>query len=930
MPTEIDMAKQDECIIIKGAREHNLKNVDLTLPKNKLIVFTGVSGSGKSSICMDTLYAEGQRRYVESLSSYARQFLTRMHKPDVDYIKGITPAIAIEQKVSTRSSRSTVGTLTEIYDYLRLLYARIGITYSPVSGNEVIKHEVQDVCNFIFSQPTDTKVQIFAPHTVKRKIHEELNILLQKGFTRVMMGDEVHYIEELQASDLKKIKTNTLYVLIDRLVAAPDDDNRSRCADSVQTAFYEGEGECMIEINGKRDIFNNRFELDGVKFDLPTEHFFNFNNPYGACKTCEGFGTIIGLDEDLIIPDKNLSVYEGAIACWKGEKMKEWNERLVKNGIRFDFPVHRPIKDLTKAERKLLWTGNEYFDGLTAFFTFLESESYKIQYRVMLSRYRGRTSCTECNGSRLRADSAYVKVGGVSLSELLMMPIDEVLAYFDTLQLNAHDGKIAERLIIEVKNRLQVMVDIGLGYLTLNRFSNTLSGGETQRINLTRILGSNLTDSLYMLDEPSIGLHPKDTDKLIAVIKQLRNLGNTVVVVEHDEEVIRQADVLVDMGPMAGVHGGEVIFCGNASDIKKVVDQSLTAQYMLQSKKIEVPTQRRKFINSIEIKGATHHNLKNIDVLFPLNVMTVVTGVSGSGKTTLVKKILYPLLANLTEEGAGEKPGAYRDLCGDYKYIKQVEMIDQNPLGRTSRSNAVTYTKSYDAIRDLFSQQHLSKVRGYKPKDFSFNVEGGRCEVCKGDGEIVVEMQFLADVHLTCDSCKGKRFKDDVLEVLYNGKSIYDVLCMSIDEAIDFFAHVSDIRMRIQALQDIGLGYITLGQSTSTLSGGEAQRLKLASYLGKGAVTHPVLFIFDEPTTGLHFYDVQKLLDAFNALLKLGHTIVIIEHHLDVIKCADWLIDLGPEGGKNGGELIFQGVPEDVFQCKKSATAPYLLEKMTL
>ncbi len=922
------MAKQEESIIIKGAREHNLKNVDLTLPKNKLIVFTGVSGSGKSSLCMDTLYAEGQRRYVESLSSYARQFLMRMNKPDVDYIKGITPAIAIEQKVSTRTTRSTVGTLTEIYDYLRLLYARVGKTISPISGKEVKKHEVKDVVDFVFSYAADTKVQLFAPIQLKRKIEDELNILMQKGFTRVLYKKELYKIEDLAQQDLKKNKEDSLWILIDRVVAENTEDNHSRVADSVQTCFYEGNGECIVDIDQKFHIFNNKFELDGMRFEEPTQHFFNFNNPYGACKTCEGFGTVIGIDEDLIIPDKNLSVYEGAIACWKGEKMKEWNERLIKHGIKFDFPIHRSIKDLTKAEKQLLWTGNEYFQGLTEFFKFLEAESYKIQYRVMLSRYRGRTTCNDCQGSRLRADSNYVKVGDMTLSDLLMTPIDEAYEFFDKIKLSKQDQHIADRIIVEIKNRLKVMVEIGLGYLTLNRFSNTLSGGETQRINLTRILGSNLTDSLYMLDEPSIGLHPKDTEKLIMVIKQLRDMGNTVIVVEHDEEMIREADFLVDMGPYAGVNGGEVVFSGHAKDLKSVIETSLTAQYMLGKQVIEVPKTRRKFINSIEITGASHHNLKNIDVKFPLQALTIVTGVSGSGKTTLVKKILYPLIANLTEDNSGEKPGFYKDLKGEYNQIKQVELIDQNPLGRTSRSNAVTYTKSYDAIRELFSQQQLSKLRGFKPKDFSFNVEGGRCETCKGDGEIVVEMQFLADVHLVCDSCKGKRFKDDVLEVTYKDKNIFEVLSMSIDEAMEFFIHHADIRLRIKPLQDIGLGYITLGQSTSTLSGGEAQRLKLASFLGKGAVTHPVLFIFDEPTTGLHFYDVQKLLYAFDALIKLGHTLVVIEHNLDVIKCADWLIDLGPEGGKNGGDLIFQGVPEDILTNKKSQTARFLKEKL--
>lgn len=916
----------ENAIEIVGARVHNLKNVSLTIPKNQLIVFTGVSGSGKSSLCMDTLFAEGQRRYVESLSSYARQFLTRMNKPDVDYIKGLSPAISIEQKVSTRTSRSTVGTLTEIYDYLRLLYARIGITYSPVSGKIVIKHEVEDVLNEIFSHPAESKFQIFAPHDMKASWDEELKLLLQKGYTRIWFDNALQKIDELLQQKLTVTEKKFL-ILIDRVTADPSEENRSRIADSVQTAIYESHGECVIDYGNQHFVtYNNRFELDGMSFETPSVHFFNFNSPLGACKTCEGFGTVIGIDEDLVFPDKSLSVYEGAIACWKGEKMKEWLDKLILHSIHFDFPIHRAIQDLSPAEYKLLWNGNKYFKGLHAFFKHLEDQSYKIQYRVLLSRYRGRTNCYDCSGSRLRPDSDYVKVSGKSLGELLMLPVNELLDFFTSITLSPQQAQIAERAIIEVINRLEVMVDIGLGYLHLNRYSNTLSGGETQRINLTRTLGSNLTESLYLLDEPSIGLHPKDTEKLIQVIQKLKELGNTVIVVEHDEEMIREADHLVDMGPLAGRAGGEVIYNGPAKDILNHTE-SLTAQYLSGRRQINKQGALRPPAHTIQIHGATQHNLKNIDVSFPLNMLTVVTGVSGSGKTTLVKKILYPLML-IQVDGVGEKPGSHKSISGDLNKIKHVEMIDQNPLGRNSRSNPVTYTKAYDSIRELFAAQPIAKLKGFKPKDFSFNVEGGRCEVCKGDGEITVEMQFLADVHLICENCQGKRFKHDVLEVTFKEKTIFDVLDMSVEEAIEFFQSQQDIVNKLAPLHNIGLGYVKLGQSTSTLSGGEAQRLKLATYLAKGNNQEPILFIFDEPTTGLHFYDIEKLLYAFDELIKLGHSLVVIEHNLEMIKCADWLIDLGPEGGKNGGHLIYQGPPAGILQVPNSSTAHFLKPKI--
>jgi excinuclease ABC subunit A len=932
--SDLQIKKQaDTKIIIKGARVHNLKNVDLELPKNQFIVFTGVSGSGKSSLSIDTLYAEGQRRYVESLTSYARQFLSRMDKPDVDYIKGLCPAIAIEQKVSTRTTRSTVGSLTEIYDYLRLLYARAGKTYSPISGLPVTKHEVVDVVDYIFALPEGERVFVYYDSPVKGKYNEELKLLLQKGFTRIKWQDEVTKIEELlDKPEVVKSKDKTIKVLVDRIIVKDEEELKSRVADSILTAFNEGGNECYIESQSKDGgptkglVFNNKFEADGMSFELPSQNLFNFNNPYGACKNCEGFGQVIGIDEDLIVPDKTLSLYEGAIAPWRGEKMSEWLEPILKKGIYFDYPIHRAYKDLTDEEKKLLWTGNEHFEGLTYFFQYLEEKSYKIQYRVMLSRYRGKTVCPECKGSRIRKDAQYVKIAGKDISELLMMPIKDLYAFFKEIKLNKEEKQISDRILLEVNSRLQTMMDVGLGYLMLNRLSNTLSGGETQRINLTRSIGSNLTSSMYILDEPSIGLHQRDTARLIDVLKNLRDLGNTVIVVEHDEDIMKACDHIVDMGPEAGINGGEVIYNGPAADIVKDKN-SLTAKYLNGELKIDYDRIRRRTSNSISIIGATQHNLKDVDAKIPLNCLTVVTGVSGSGKTTLIKKILYPALMRQFD-GGGEKPGSYRELRGDLKKISAVEMIDQNPLGRSSRSNPVTYVKAYDAIRDLFSRQQLSKIRGYTAGTFSFNIEGGRCENCKGDGEVVVEMQFLADVHLKCEVCNGRKFKEDVLEVQYKDKNIYEILELSIDEAIDFFAEQNDIIQRIAPLRNVGLGYVKLGQSSSTLSGGEAQRVKLASFLTKGPATNPILFIFDEPTTGLHFHDINKLMSSFYQLIEVGHTVVVIEHNMDVIKCADWVIDLGPDGGDEGGHLVYQGTPEGLVKVKESHTAFYLREKL--
>ena len=925
-------------IFIKGARSNNLKNIDIRIPKKQLVVVTGLSGSGKSSLIMDTLYAEGQRRYVESLSSYARQFLNRMKKPEVDYIKGICPAIAIEQKVTSSNARSTVGSLTEIYDYLRLLYARIGKTYSPISGDLVKKHQVSDVVNFIQSHPESTRIQLFIPLQRKypdRTLKTELNLLMQKGFSRVFFENALIFIEDfLEKGEIdlnQKIEDfkGDIKILIDRFSVSEEEDNVKRIADSIQSAFYESEGDCIVDIvEGQGTIFNNRFELDGMVFLEPSHQLFNYNNPYGACKKCEGYGRVIGLDPNKVIPSRSKSVFDGAIACWKGEKYGLYQQRLIEVAHEFDFPINTPIKNLSQEQEQLLWQGNEFFTGLHEFFAELEEKSYKIQNRVLLARYRGRTTCPECSGGRLRKESTYVKIGDKHISELINIPIDELAEFFNQLDLSDHDHQIAKRILVEINTRLKIMSDIGLGYLTLDRLSGTLSGGETQRINLTRTLGSNLTNSLYILDEPSIGLHPKDTYKLVEVLKNLRNLGNTVVVVEHEEEVITNADYLIDIGPEAGAYGGELVFAGPYKSITKNASKSLTAQYLNGKRAIEIPNIRRKSANKIYINGADKHNLKNIDVEFPLNTLTVVTGVSGSGKTTLIKHILYPLLKATLGEATIYKASDAELLSGDIGQVKQVELINQNPIGKSSRSNPVTYVGAYDSIRKMMCSQQLAKIRGYKPKHFSFNVEGGRCEECKGEGEITVEMQFLADVKLTCEDCGGKRFKPEVLEVNYKNKNIYDILNMSIDEALEFFELKRDIVQKLKPLQDVGLGYVKLGQPSSTLSGGEAQRVKLASFLGKDGSNDPILFMFDEPTTGLHFHDIVKLMSALNALVENGHTVLVVEHNLEVIKCADWVIDLGPDGGKNGGHLVFQGTPEDLTNCNESYTGQFLKEKI--
>ncbi len=923
---KVAVAKQTG-IEIKGARVHNLKNISVTIPRNQLIVVTGVSGSGKSSLTIDTLFAEGQRRYAESLSAYARQFMQRMDKPDVDYIKGLCPAIAIEQKVITRTPRSTVGSMTEIYDYLRLLFARAGKTISPVSGKEVKKDDVNDVVEFIAGLKTGDKVLVLVPFKQQknRDAKEELNILLQKGFSRVYQNKEIVRIEDLLESAKlpAKIDPRKTFLLVDRFVVKTfDEDDKHRMSDSVNTAFYEGEGELLMEINGEEQRhFSNKFEADGIVFEEPVPNLFSFNNPYGACPTCEGFSQILGLDPDLIIPNKQLSVYEGAVAPWKGEKLVWWKDQFVKAAKKFSFPVHKPIMDLNEDELDELWNGNVHAQGINDFFNEVQANLYKVQYRVLLSRYRGRTLCTDCKGYRLRKEALYVQVGGKHIGQLCEMPVKDLQVWFEKLQLNAYDTKVAKRILIEVNHRIKTLMDVGLGYLTLNRLANSLSGGESQRIQLTRSLGSNLTNSLYILDEPSIGLHSRDTERLIKVLKELRDLGNTVVVVEHDEMMMREADHIIDMGPLASHLGGEVIAEGNYDAIIKN-KESLTGKYLSGVLKIEPPKAVRKWNRSVKVEGARQNNLKNITVEFPLNVLCVVSGVSGSGKTTLVKQILYPALQKLKGEFI-DKAGLHKAITGDVDHISQVEMVDQNPIGKSSRSNPVTYIKAYDEIRDLYSSQPLSKMRGFQPKHFSFNVDGGRCDACKGEGEQVVEMQFLADVHLTCEVCGGKRFKEEVLEVKYRDKNIFEVLDMSVDDAVDFFADEPSVANKIKPLSSVGLGYVKLGQSSDTLSGGEAQRVKLASFLGKGKSQGSILFIFDEPTTGLHFNDIKKLLASFNALIEQGHTILVIEHNTDVIKSADWVIDLGPEAGDGGGELVFAGKPADLKKSKASQTAKY-------
>jgi excinuclease ABC subunit A len=930
--TPIDDLDPKQFIIIKGAKVNNLKSLSVAIPRNKLVVVTGLSGSGKSSLAFDTLFAEGQRMYVESLSSYARQFLGRMEKPEVDYIKGVSPAIAIEQKVSTRNPRSTVGTSTEIYDYLKLLFARIGKTYSPVSGEEVQRDSVSSIVDFMLTKEEGKKVMILCPLVKKenRTVEQELNILLQKGYTRVLSEGEPYFIEDL-LKELKSAEGKPLEILIDRGVVQRDEDTQFRFGDSVQTALFEGEGDCIIDFPGdERLSFSDRFEADGILFEEPSVNLFTFNNPFGACKKCEGFGKILGIDPDLVIPDKSLSVYEGAIAPWRSETMKKWLEPLLKHGIEFDFPIHRSFSELTKAEQELLWTGNKYFKGINKFFGFLESKMHKIQYRVMLSRYRGRTDCPECHGTRLRMDASYVKIAGESITGLVLMSVQNMLKFFDQLDLTQFEEKIAGRLMKEICNRLEYLDRVGLSYLTLNRLTSTLSGGEYQRIKLATSLGSALVGSMYILDEPSIGLHPRDTDRLISVLKTLRDLGNTVVVVEHEEKVMEAADQIIDIGPEAGSNGGELVFQGTLDELKEA-GNTYTAKYLNGTERLEIPSVRRKWRDSIKIKGARENNLRNIDVEVPLGVLTVITGVSGSGKSTLVKRILYPALGKMLGT-VGEQTGKMDGLEGSLRTITQIEFVDQNPIGKSSRSNPVTYVKAYDAIRQLFTDQTLAKQRGYKPAFFSFNVDGGRCETCQGEGIVKIEMQFMADIHLTCESCKGKRFKQEILEVTFNDKNIADVLDMTIDDAMEFFVGERAVISKLAPLQEVGLGYIRLGQSSNSLSGGEAQRVKLAFFLGKGtpksrsASKDNILFIFDEPTTGLHFHDIAKLMKSINALIEQGNSVVIIEHNTEVIKCADWVIDLGPDGGDKGGGLCFAGTPEDMVKLKDNHTAHYLAD----
>lgn len=931
------MPDKDQHIEIKDAKVHNLKGISLKIERDKFIVITGVSGSGKSSLAFDTIYAEGQRRYVESLSSYARQFLGKINKPDVEFIRGIPPAIAIEQKVNTRNPRSTVGTSTEVYDYLKLLFARIGKTFSPISNKQVQQHSVTDIVNYLTSFKEGTKALILAPCYLKKDVDfiNNLKKLQSEGISRIEQNSKVYKISDLLDSKSEINKKDTCSIVVDRIVIQSDEDSISRYGDSVQTALSEGKGYCTIKIlegdNIQTEIFSNKFEADGIEFEVPTVHTFSFNNPVGACPMCEGYGKIIGIDEDLVIPNKNLSIYEEAIACWRGEKMQEWKDRLIHNADKFNFPIHKPFLELTEDQKHLIWTGNQYFFGLNTFFQHLEEQKYKIQYRVMLSRYRGKTVCPDCRGTRLKKEASYVKINGKSLQDLVLIPIDELQEFFNKLKLSTYEKEISKRILIEINNRIDFLMNVGLGYLTLNRLSSTLSGGESQRINLATSLGSSLVGSLYILDEPSIGLHSRDNDRLISVLKKLQEIGNTVIVVEHDEDIIKAADEIIDIGPLAGRLGGEIVFQGDHNAILKDT-KSLTAKYLTGKEFIPVPNNRRSWNSFIELKGARENNLKNINVKIPLHIMTVITGVSGSGKSTLIRNILAPALSKILL-GTGEKTGKFDEISGDIKRLDSIEFVDQNPIGKSSRSNPVTYLKAYDEIRKLYADQQASRINNYKAAHYSFNVDGGRCEECQGEGVIKVEMQFMADVTLVCDTCNGKRFKDEILDVKYNDKNIFDVLEMTVNEAIEFF-NQSDgstekkIVNKLSPLAEVGLGYIKLGQSSSTLSGGESQRVKLASFLSKEAAKQATLFIFDEPTTGLHFNDIKKLLDAFNALIKRGNSVLIIEHNLEVIKSADWIIDLGPEGGKYGGNIVFEGTPEEIIGHAKSYTGKYLNAKL--
>jgi excinuclease ABC subunit A len=932
----LEPLNEKEAIIIKGARVNNLKNIDVTIPRDQFIVITGLSGSGKSSLAYDTIYAEGQRRYVESLSSYARQFLGRIHKPEVDFIRGIPPAIAIEQKVNTRNPRSTVGTSTEIYDYLKLLFARIGITYSPLSGEVVRKDSVTDVVNYILSLPEGTNALILYPFNEQQKKNfgAYREILLSQGSSRIEINGEIKRLEEVPVKD-KFSEKDEVNLVIDRIRVAYDEESSARYADSIQTAFNEGDGRCIIRTMDEKNVakeFSNRFERDGILFDEPNEHMFSFNSPYGACPKCEGYGKVIGIDEDLVVPDKSLSIYQDAVASWRGESMSAWKNKLIYIADKINFPIHKPYNELTEKQLDILWHGTRNFSGIDGFFKYLDENKYKIQYRVMTARYSGKTTCPECKGGRLRKESTYVKINGKTINELVLLPLDELHTWFATLQLNDYEQQVAQRILTEIINRLDYLTQVGLSYLTLNRLSSTLSGGEAQRINLATSLGSSLVGSLYILDEPSIGLHPRDTTQLIGVLRKLQALGNTVLVVEHDEEIMRAADRIIDIGPLAGRLGGEIVFEGTSEELEHSKN-SLTADYLTGREQIALPAQRRKWNSYIELSGARANNLKNVTARFPLNVLCVVTGVSGSGKSTLVRDILYAALGRRINGVSEERAGAFDKITGDIAKLKSIEFVDQNPIGRSTRSNPVTYSKAYDDIRKLFSEQPQAKYNDLKPAHFSFNVEGGRCEECQGEGEITVEMQFMADVKLECEACHGKKFKEDVLEVTYQGKNIYDVLELTVDEAIEFFGNKKStpekkIVEKLKPLSDVGLGYVKLGQSSSTLSGGESQRIKLASFISRENSELPTLFIFDEPTTGLHFHDIRKLLDAFNMLIENGHSVLVIEHNPDVIKCADWVIDLGPEGGKGGGTIICEGTPEKIVSCDKSYTGQYLKGKI--